>query len=216
MNYIRTNILERELFYDGEVILKYHIEYPSIIGNMYEIGIMNFNYYNKVLALNMKNKAENELYKEAVETYKYNKENGYPIMVYEIYRKFYVTLNRYNLVSLYIDEYIFTGGAHGNTIRTSQNWNLIQGSMIQLASLFPNNPYFMLDILKIINLQISKEPEIYFENSCNLVLDTFNPNSFYLTPSNIVIYFQQYDIAPYSSGIRTFDINTRYDTRNLV
>ena len=201
MIYINNNILEKELFYEDTLILKYHIEYPSIMNNE------AFNNYNKKLAIEIKNRIEDELYNEAVETYKYNKENGYPIMVYEVYRKIYITMNRDNLVSLYIDEYTFTGGAHGSTIRTSQNWNLYQNCMIPLEKFFPNNPYFMIDILKEINRQIANDSEIYFENSCNLVLEAFNPKNYYLTPSGIVIYFQQYDIAPYSSGIREFLIN---------
>lgn len=209
MNFINKNILEKELFYDGEVILKYYIEYPSIYGGMTENDIIRFNLYNQKLAFELKNRSENELYKEAVETYKYNKQNGYPIMVYEVYRTFEITLNNYNIVSLYADEYIFSGGAHGNTIRTSQNWDLLQGIMIPLERFFPNNPYFMINILKEINKQIQAEPEIYFENACGLVLDTFNPKSFYLTPGSIVIYFQQYDIAPYSSGIPIFEIRYR-------
>lgn len=198
MNYINKNILEKEMFYDGNLILKYHIEYPSIKYNE------NFNNYNRNLAVELKNQTEGELYEQAIQTYKYNKENGYPIMVYEVYRTYEITLNTNTVVSLYIDEYTFAGGAHGNTIRTSQTWNLNQGCLIPLASLFPNNPYFMIDILKEINNQIANEKEIYFEDTCNLVLETFNPQSFYLVPEGIVIYFQQYDIAPYSSGIRTF------------
>lgn len=206
MNYISTNILENNLFYNGEMILKYHIEYPSIKENEYKKGIETFNHYNKELAMELKRKSETELYKEAIETYKYNKENGYPIMVYEVYRTFNISFNQDNIVSLYTDEYTFTGGAHGSTIRTSQNWNLFLGCMFPLEVLFPNNPYFIIDILKQINEEISKNSEIYFENPCVLVLDTFNPKNFYLTPNSIVIYFQQYDIAPYSSGIRTFSI----------
>lgn len=201
MIYINNNILEKELFYDDTLILKYHIEYPSIMNNVF------FNNYNKELALELKNRSENELYQSAIESYKFSKENGYPIMVYEVYRNFKITYNMYDLVSLYVDEYTFTGGAHGNTIRTSQNWNLYQNCMIPLEDFFPNNPYFMIDILKEINRQIDNDSEIYFENTCNLVLDTFNPRSYYLTPKGIVIYFQQYDIAPYSSGIREFLIN---------
>lgn len=206
MKFIKNNLLERELFYDGVVVLKYHIEYPSIQYDINKIGIVKFNDYNKKLALDLKNRSENELYKEAIELYKYNKENGYPIMVYEVYRNFEITYNNQRIISLYIDEYIFSGGAHGNTTRTSQVWNLLKGIMIPLEKFYPNNPYFMIEILKQINEQISKEPEIYFENACSLVLDTFNPKSFYLIPNAIVIYFQQYDIAPYSSGIRTFNI----------
>ena len=171
MNYIIKNLLEKELVYDGEIILKYHIEYPSIESNSSEN--INFNYYNKNLALELQNKSENELYKEAIETYKYNKENGYPIMVYEVYRNFEITFNTNNIISLYADEYIFQGGAHGNTIRTSQTWNMIAGCMINLESCFKNQSYFIIEILKEINRQIAKNPEIYFENTCNLVLNTF-------------------------------------------
>lgn len=207
MNFINKNVLDKELLYDGTVILKYHIEYPSIYSNIPENSTLRFNIYNKNLALELKSKSENELYKEAIETYKYNKENGYPTMVYEAYRNFEITYNSFNIISLYADEYIFSGGAHGNTVRTSQTWNLLQGTMIPLQNFFPNNPFFMINILKEINKQIADNPEIYFENSCNLVLDTFNPKSYYIIPNSIIIYFQQYDIAPYSSGIRTFTIN---------
>lgn len=207
MFFIKNNLLEKELFYDDNLVLKYHIEYPSIISNQLSGGMIKFNLYNQNLAFALQRKAETELYKEAIELYQYNKENGYPIMVYEIVKDFKITFNSSNIISLYSYEYTFTGGAHGNTIRTSQTWNLLQGFMIPLESFFPNNPYFVLNILKQINIQIQKEPDIYFENACQLVLDTFNPQSFYLTPNGIVIYFQQYDIAPYSSGIRTFLIN---------
>lgn len=206
MNYINKNVLEKELFYDGVLILKYHIEYPSINISVNESAIIRFNNYNKSLALKIQNRAETEIYHNAVETYKYNKANGYPIMVFEIYRNFIITYEHLNILSLYTDEYTFSGGAHGNTIRNSQTWNLLIGTMIKLDSFFPHNPYFLIDVLKQINEQISKEPDIYFDNTCNLVLDTFNPDSFYLISNGIVIYFQQYDIAPYSSGIREFTI----------
>ncbi|HWQ73960.1 MAG TPA: RsiV family protein, partial [Syntrophomonas sp.] len=37
-----------------------------------------------------------------------------------------------------------------------------------------------------------------------LVEQTFDVNNFYCTPQGVVVYFQQYDIAPYASGIREF------------
>ncbi len=102
----------------------------------------------------------------------------------------------------------FQGGAHGNTKRESQNWNLQNGKQIPLKDLFPNNPYFMIDILKEINCQIATQLESgendYFDNYCQLVLENFNPHNFYLTPKGITLFFNQYEIAPYSSGIPTF------------
>ncbi|MEA4987263.1 MAG: RsiV family protein, partial [Anaerovorax sp.] len=52
--------------------------------------------------------------------------------------------------------------------------------------------------------QIKKEPEIYFDDYETLVVETFNPKNFYCTPEGVVVYYLQYDIAPYSSGIREF------------
>ena len=202
---ITKRIIENNLVYENTVILKYYIEYPEIV-NDNNIFTRRFNMYNEQIAKDLQKKAEYELYKEAVELYKYNKQNNYPIMVYEIYRTYEVTLNTSKIISLYADEYIFSGGAHGNTIRTSQTWNINNARMIRLYELY-RNPYFILDILRQISVQINNEKDIYFEDACCLVIETFNPQSFYLTPNSIIIYFQQYDIAPYSSGIRTFYIN---------
>ena len=153
---IINRILQKEMKYENTVVLKYHIEYPEIVMDWQQNrnGIKKFNDYNLKMALQTQQKAENELYKEAIELYKYNKENGYPQMMYELYREYQITLNQENAVSMYIDEYIFSGGAHGTTTRTSQTWNLMLGKMVELYELYPNEQYFLLDILRKINREI--------------------------------------------------------------
>lgn len=205
---IINRILQKEMKYENTVVLKYHIEYPEIVMDWQQNrnGIKKFNDYNLKMALQTQQKAENELYKEAIELYKYNKENGYPQMMYELYREYQITLKQENAVSMYIDEYIFSGGAHGTTTRTSQTWNLMLGKMVELYELYPNEPYFLLDILRKINREISENIEIYFADPYPLVVEYFNPNSYYIDNGKVVIYFQQYDIAPYSSGIIEFTL----------
>lgn len=205
---IINRILQKEMKYENTVVLKYHIEYPEIVMDWQQNrnGIKKFNDYNLKMALQTQQKAENELYKEAIELYKYNKENGYPQMMYELYREYQITLNQENAVSMYIDEYIFSGGAHGTTTRTSQTWNLMLGEMVELYELYPNEPYFLLDILRKINREISENIEIYFADPYPLVVEYFNPESYYIDNGKVVIYFQQYDIAPYSSGIIEFTL----------
>ena len=206
---VKKNVLEQELTYDGVVILTYHIEYPSILGDRFVTGIQKFNRYNQKIAFALREKSKQELYQEAVETYHYNKENGFPIMVYEVYQTFEVTLAEKEIVSLYIDQYFYTGGAHGNTIRTSQTWNLLYGKLKKLEEFF-QDPYFVLTILRSIQKQIQENKENYFEDACCLMVDTFNPKQYYLINSReLIIYFQQYDIAPYSSGIPTFRIERK-------
>ena len=205
---IINRILQKEMKYENTVVLKYHIEYSEIVmvWQQNRNGIKKFNDYNLKMALQTQQKAENELYKEAIELYKYNKENGYPQMMYELYREYQITLNQENAVSMYIDEYIFSGGAHGTTTRTSQTWNLMLGKMVELYELYPNEPYFLLDILRKINREISENIEIYFADPYPLVVEYFNPDSYYIDNGKVVIYFQQYDIAPYSSGIIEFTL----------
>lgn len=210
MNRIAKRELKDELKYNDTIILTYRIEYPEIVSSNYEIGMHVFNKYNKEKALSLKERVMSELYEDAKKLYDYNTSNGYPIMVYEIILQYNITYNEYHIISLYYDQYEFTGGAHGNTIRTSQNWDLRVGKMIPLSYFFPNDPYYLINILKSINNQIKEQIEsgnnYYFDNYCQLVLETFRLENYYLTPRAIAIFFQQYDIAPYSSGIPVFYI----------
>lgn len=209
---IIENTFEKELYYKDTVILKYTIKYPRIINN--SMGANRFNRFNYEKAIKLKHYSENELFKEAKELYDYNVSNGYPVMMYEVFLDYTITYNQNSIVSLYSDEYIYSGGAHGNTIRSSQNWNINFGRQFSLESLFDNDCNYILDILKDINNQIEQQiangSNQYFENYCSLVLNTINLNNFYLNPGYITIFFQQYDIAPYSSGIPSFNIQYNY------
>lgn len=210
MNKVKRNSLKSELTYDNTTVLKYNIEYPEIIESNYKIGKDIFNQYNKNNAINLQKYCEIELFEEAKELYNYNKEHNYPIMVYEVFVKYEITYNNQYMISLYSDNYKFTGGAHGNTIRTSQNWDLRYGTRIPLSYFFKNDPSYIIEILKEINIQIQKQIQNgenqYFEDYCELVLQTFNLNNYYIYSQYIEVFFQQYDIAPYSSGIPTFII----------
>lgn len=196
-------ILQKNLRYKGTVILKYKIEYPQIF------NFEKFNIYNYKKAAQLQKECETALFQEAKELYEYNMKNGYPIMVYEVVSECTITYNYEPLISLYIDEYRFTGGAHGNTIRTSQNWNLRDSEMIKLERWF-DNPNYVSDLIDNINSQIQKNIEngnnIYFENYCCLTSKNFRVENYYIKNGLINIYYQQYDIAPYSSGIISFPI----------
>lgn len=208
MNEIKTIELKKELKYNNTVILTYKIQYPKIVSSNCKFGIDTFNKFNENKAIELEEYVNTTLFKESKEVYDYNKLHGYPIMVFEVILEYNITYNKDCIISLYYDQYEFTGGAHGNTIRTSQNWDLQRGCQIPLSYFYPNNPYYIIDILKNINNQIKEQIQSgtnqYFDNYCELVLETFNLESYYLTPNAIAIYFQQYDIAPYSSGIPVF------------
>ena len=194
----------------GTVILKYTIEYPKFSSRNCNLSIEIINKYYEKSALEYKKYILTTMQKTAIEDYENSVKNGYPIHEYEALQTYMVTYNQSCTLSLYMDRYEYTGGAHGITPRQSQTWNTVNGKQIRLKSLFPDNKNYIFDLKKEIILQIQEQIEAgnnyYFDNYEELVNQTFNPKSFYLTPKALVVYFQQYDIAPYVSGIVEFYI----------
>lgn len=116
-----------------------------------------------------------------------------------------ITKNMNSLLSAYFDQYEFTGGAHGNTLRSSVTWNLNTGRILSMSDLC--NPQVVLgEILELARIQAKENPYLYFENYEELIISNFNEEHFYLTPNGISVFYQQYEIGPYASGIIVFEI----------
>lgn len=199
-----TMVLTEEMKYEGVTVLNYRIEYPEFVSDNYQKTIKAVNQFYKGNALALQSNFRTKLYQMAVDQYLDDIKNGFPVRVFEALQTFAITYNQACIISLYFDNYQYTGGAHGLTNRTSQTWNLRTGQMIKLRELYKCSANYKSYIKKKIIEQIKENPDIYFENYEELVEQTFNVNSFYCTPQGVVVYFQQYDIAPYASGIREF------------
>jgi len=191
-------------------LLKLQVSYLQINLNYNMLAKNRINKFYKREACNFIHLTATEIRKTAIETYLYAKKNNYPFFSYEAIMNYTVTLNAACKLSTYTDKYQYTGGAHGNTLRSSSNWNLNTGLNIKMEELFYNNedfvPLIIDQIIKIAEKQIIQDSNIYFENYKELIVNNFNPNNFYLTPIGITIFYQQYEVAPYSSGIIEFHI----------
>lgn len=154
--------------------------------------------------------ASNKLYDLAVETYKDSLANDFPFHGFEAYMEYTITYNENGYLSLYVDKYEYTGGAHGNTIRSSDTWELCTGTRIPLYCYFkPETNYKELLIKEIIRQadeNMNSDVPPYFDDYRKLIVENFNPNSYYLTHEGMAIYYQQYEIAPYATGIVVFTI----------
>ncbi|WP_276356895.1 stalk domain-containing protein [Cohnella caldifontis] len=115
---------------------------------------------------------------------------------------YYVTYNENNRLSLYVDYYQYTGGAHGITVRVPYAFDLATGEKLTLQEAAGGNPGYV----KIINAEISKQ--IKARNVPMLTpFVTIKPNQpFYLTHEGLSIFFQQYEYTPYAAGIPEFRI----------
>ncbi len=158
--------------------------------------------------------AADTLYKQALCECRDAEENAFPFRMFEAVMNDTATFNRRCFLSLYNDRYEFTGGAHGSTLRTSDTFDIRTGSLLPLCSFFDPCTDWCENLLKQITEQadanIAADPNIYFENYRELIRQSFDPCQYYLNDSGIVIYFQQYDIAPYSTGIVEFTIPCRF------
>ena len=205
-----TAILSDKIYYDDEIVLTYKIDYPQFYSNKCPKNLNKLNAFYKENAEIFEQYCRDTLFVEAVEQYHELKKNNYPFHPYEAIVTFKTTYLTCRFISLYFDQYIFSGGAHGNTVRHSDTWNLTTGRLMNISEYFPGNPNYKEDILAFVIDEIrqqSQDPDLkgtYFDTYPQDVYNTWNEDDFYLTPSGIVVYFQQYAIAPYSSGILEF------------
>jgi len=200
-------IIKKDLYHNKILLLSYTIQYPQFSSERFQMTLSRINRYYKAKATAQQLYFEHKLFRMAIEQYEDAIKNGFPVRKFEAFVAYTMTYNQNCAISLFFDRYEYTGGAHGNNEQYSDTWNLQSGVQMKLSRLFANQNYKTY-IIRMINLQIAEQiangTNQYFENYSELVTQYFNEDSFYLTPQGVAIYFQQYEIAPYSSGIPTF------------
>lgn len=123
----------------------------------------------------------------------------------EMIGTFEIKTNERNILSITFMNYaIIPFAAHGLTFMESLNVNVQTGETYELADLFKPTSNYQEKITKIINEQIKKrELDVFSPEGIETISSTQN---FYLTDQALVIYFQQYEIAPYYVGLPLFPI----------
>lgn len=104
------------------------------------------------------------------------------------------------VISIAITSYLNTGGAHGNTVISFLNFDTATGNEISKEALFTDIESFKT---------VAKQ---YFDNAVKDKSVLFEPDNFEL-PANIgfleegvIMLYNPYEIAPYSTGIIEFTI----------
>ena len=207
MQTVTQKTLEDTMYYGDIPVFVYKINYPSFTTTCNETAGRNINAYYANRAMDTEKYCRNILFAQAAEDKRYQ-QDGLPFNSYTLEVVYQITYNAGCITSLYTDTYTYMGGAHGETKRTSDTWDFVTGNRLKLADAYPLTPASLYQLQRSIARQIAKQlretPGSYFEDYRSLLKDTFNVNSFYLQPGSGVIYYQQYDIAPYSTGIPEF------------
>jgi hypothetical protein len=168
----------------------------------------------------MKFQKENE--QSAKEYLEEDKAGGYEARMYAAYVtdvSFQEMKNEGNILSILVSYCAYTGGAHGSQDDVAYNIDLKTGKEIKLKDLFKEGYDYKKAIdqkiqksIDDLTVKLKKEALIKGENP----KEVYNPyqgfdgiakdQKFYLKDDKLVVYFGQYEIAPYAAGIPTFEI----------
>ncbi|MEQ8198303.1 MAG: DUF3298 and DUF4163 domain-containing protein [Clostridiaceae bacterium] len=108
-------------------------------------------------------------------------------------------------ITISYDEY--TGGAHGNDTVINYNYDLKTGNKIKLEQLFSSDFDYKNVIVGEIFNQIKSWEDAFFNNAQQKVKNLSGEQDYYIEDGNIVIYYGEYEIAPFASGIVQFKIS---------
>jgi hypothetical protein len=161
-------------------------------------------------------KFSNEIEKQANADAKLAKKDKMHFTKYEVATDYSFKYLKDNIMSMTVDLYAFTGGAHGNTNRVPYNINTDTGKNIQLKDLFKKGYNYKSVINAEIKRQMPLKKDMMFFTEKNMAFNSISDNqNYYIKDGKIVIYFSQYEIAPYVSGFPEFEIPVKLFDGNL-
>lgn len=216
MQTIFQNTLADTMYDGGVPILTYQIDYPSFETTCIKEAAERINAVYEREARAAEEYCRTILFERAKEQAGVIPPDQTSFLGYEWIITYQVTYNEGCVTSLYADHYSYMGGAHGSTLRTSDTWNFRTGERIMLSECFCLSDFDLLlrkELFQIIEEQIAGRlrttPGSFFDDYPALLREHFHAENFYLVPEGLKIYYQQYDIAPYASGIPEFLISSR-------
>lgn len=135
----------------------------------------------------------------------YYKDLNAKVTPFQLVAKYLVKNNDNKILSLYIEYYQFTGGAHGITTRIPYNIDIKTGNLLSLNDLFKSGFNYKDILNKEIKRQIALEPEKYFDNGA-IFKGVKDNDTFYIEDGYLIMFYGQYELAPYVAGIIEFKI----------
>lgn len=120
--------------------------------------------------------------------------NGYTV-------HYFITQNSDSKLSLYLQSYLYTGGAHGMPARVPLTFDLATGDTMTLQQAAGNHPDYAAVINKLVKEEFAKQ---------EMVLAPFESISenqpYFLRNNEIVVYFEPYEYTAYAAGFPEFVI----------
>ena len=113
--------------------------------------------------------------------------------------------NDNDFISVVEEKYIYTGGAHGTTVRIPKNIDVSGGKVIKLSELFIDDGYIST-LNRMINARMTEHSEEYKDLWAKPEIKESHQTDFYIDDDDLVIFFQPYDLSYYARGFVEFPL----------
>ncbi|MFH1296026.1 MAG: DUF3298 domain-containing protein [Bacteroidota bacterium] len=114
----------------------------------------------------------------------------------------HILYNDNNLLTYYLLNYAYTGGAHGLETQDFTVFNTKTGETLSLEDLFL--PGFETELTTLLTRKLKEMTELHASERLSdngFFVEDVTPNSnFYITASGIGFFYNHYEIAPYANG----------------
>lgn len=120
-----------------------------------------------------------------------------------------------NILSLVMNTYEYTGGAHGSYYKESYTVNTKTDEIYTFNSLFNQKSDYKKVILNKLYTMMDQEKDLYFEDAKKTVAAMDSNFQFYIEGSDLIIYFNLYELRPYAGGMPQFTIPAK-DLKGLL
>lgn len=135
-------------------------------------------------------------YKDYLKNKKDGQQHGYQTAYQTSFDVKYLTGEK---ISILTKNYVYSGGAHGNTAVRSFNYDLKSKKRVYLTDVL--NKKSKIDKTRTyIYKYIQKHQDTFFPDVKKKDIVLLKNTAFYFTKDGIAIVFQQYDVAPYVAG----------------
>ncbi|MHC1747041.1 MAG: DUF3298 and DUF4163 domain-containing protein [Cellulosilyticaceae bacterium] len=134
---------------------------------------------------------------------------GQSPVVFELVSNYTVKESMPNYFTIGVFEYTYTGGAHGMSHQKYINIDLVNNKILTLKDLFLKDTEYEQVICEYIKTQVDERTKQgkQFYNIQETLLKMTDDQNFYISKEgNLVIVFNIYEIAPYTSGVVEFTI----------
>lgn len=192
---------------DGTLLATYSYSYPVFECNEGDD--------EKVIAAINKMFEDNasELVDEAInnegslaELYEFSVENDFWFLPYDYKYNYEIHTDAKGIISFTEAVYRFWGGAHGGTVKTSYNFDVVNGRKLSLSDLLYGTEEEITSAFTQAFMEVKEE---FFGDPSEIVPKEFPTAQYYVDAEGVTAYFQQYQVGSYAAGFVSATISDK-------